>query len=103
MRTGPARTGVVALVLLVLAACSLVVPTAAAPVSLAHTARPVANATVSTVTTSVPTGHAKKGIQLGSFVWALPAVAVLAAAVAAPLVLRQRRERADGKRTDDGS
>jgi hypothetical protein len=93
VRAGRARTGGVVLILLVLAACSFIVPAAAIAVPSAHAVRHGA-VTVANGSTSVPPGAHKKAVKLSSVVWAVLAVAVLAAAVATPLALRRHRERA---------
>jgi hypothetical protein len=89
--------------------CGLVVPAAAStvPVSIplaqvAPVVRPAAIATASNGSTSVPPGNTKKGVRLGPILWAVPAVAVLCAAVATPLALRRYRERSARHRAGDG-
>jgi hypothetical protein len=60
--------------------------------------------TVPSGSTSVPSGNAKsnakRGVRLGPILWAVPAIAVLGAAVATPLVLRRHRERTAPTRTN---
>jgi hypothetical protein len=105
------RIGAAAFVLIpLLTLCTVFVPAAAAPhpdrvpPPFAHAAL-VARHTVTTTrpngSTTVPPDNAKKGVRLGPVLWALPAVAVLCAAVATPLALRRRRERAARRHADD--
>jgi hypothetical protein len=98
-----ARTGAVALVLLVLAVCSFAVPAAGAPAAPpSQIVRHTAVIAVANGSTTVPASHPKKAVKLGSVLWAVLAVAVLAAAVATPLLLRRYREaRADTKGGND--
>jgi hypothetical protein len=100
VRAASVRTGAAALVLLVLALCGLIVPAAAAPAPRVVVDGHTAVTTVLTTSTSVPPVHTKKGVRLGPILWAVPAVAVLAAAVATPLFLRRHRERAGPNHTD---
>jgi hypothetical protein len=105
VRAQRARRAVVVLVIAVLALlvalCSVVVPPSAASPCL----RVVAHAAMTAASggsTSVPSGHAKKGVSLSSVGWAVLAVVVLAAAVATPLALRRHRDRtAENPTTDD--
>jgi hypothetical protein len=110
MKAASAR-GVAAGLTLVLfiSLCSLDVPAAATPVQaplpraqIAPVALHTASTTVPNSSTSVPPKNAKRGLRLGHILLALPAVAVLAVAVATPLALRRYRERAARRRTDDG-
>jgi hypothetical protein len=87
-----AQKGAAGFVVLLLTLCTLVVPAAVDPVPLpvAHAALVARHAAITTVpsgSTSVQPGNVKKGVRLGPVLWALPAVAVLCAAVATPLAL----------------
>jgi hypothetical protein len=106
VRAASVRTGAAVLVLLVVALCGLSVPAAAAtagPAPRAIVYGHTAITTVLTSSTSVPSVGPKKGVRFGPILWAVPAVAVLAAAVATPLFLRRHRERSGpGRTSDDG-
>jgi hypothetical protein len=101
VRAASVRTGAAVLVLLVVALCGLIVPAAAGPAPRAIVHGHTAITTVLTSSTSVPSVGPKKGVRFGPILWAVPAVAVLAAAVATPLFLRRHREPSGPDRTSD--